>query len=341
MPEVKVVFEAEKEIRRYLLPATGAFQDLVGKIRSVLGDNITFRLVWQDTDGDFVVCESESEFQTALDLTTEGAARAVLRLHVRVTGKAAEPRPSVPPVAAATKEPSIFDQVTVEDDTDIVQEPTGPTPTFTATEAKKPEEPSKKEEPAGPKEHVGVACDGCGGRVIGTRFKCTKCRNYDLCEACKGRGFHLEHPLETIAEPRTRENFPGNPWMNMLFSQLGNTGLQHGFGPFAGSQGCPRQPGSGCPYNSQNNTGCGNGGSSGPSSCPSSGRAGGPTDVGGFADGSCGGGAGYPDFQSSLPDIDEVAQFLQGMGINVDGTVIRELMEQFQGDIHKIIAAIN
>jgi hypothetical protein len=47
MPQVKVVFESEGEIRRYLLPSSGAFDDLLGKIRTVLGNGTSFRLFWK------------------------------------------------------------------------------------------------------------------------------------------------------------------------------------------------------------------------------------------------------------------------------------------------------
>ncbi|KYQ91468.1 ZZ-type zinc finger-containing protein [Tieghemostelium lacteum] len=54
-------------------------------------------------------------------------------------------------------------------------------------------------------EHVGVACDGCGmSPLIGNRFKCTICPNYDLCSSCEQKGAVVhptEHPLLKIATP--------------------------------------------------------------------------------------------------------------------------------------------
>jgi len=47
--------------------------------------------------------------------------------------------------------------------------------------------------------HFGVSCDGCNQNpIVGQRFKCTVCPNYDLCESCNAKGVHKEHTLENI-----------------------------------------------------------------------------------------------------------------------------------------------
>lgn len=34
-------------------------------------------------------------------------------------------------------------------------------------------------------EHAGITCDGCGcGPIVGYRYRCTRCANHDVCEAC-------------------------------------------------------------------------------------------------------------------------------------------------------------
>jgi len=49
----------------------------------------------------------------------------------------------------------------------------------------------------GQQTHFGVACDGCHQTpIVGQRFKCTVCPNYDLCESCNAKGVHKEHALE-------------------------------------------------------------------------------------------------------------------------------------------------
>ncbi len=54
----------------------------------------------------------------------------------------------------------------------------------------------------GPRIHFGVVCDNCEGSIIGNRYKCSVCPDYDLCEECKGKKVHTEHLMNTITSPR-------------------------------------------------------------------------------------------------------------------------------------------
>lgn len=40
--------------------------------------------------------------------------------------------------------------------------------------------------------HVGVICDGCNGYVVGKRYRCSTCNDYDLCFNCKMNNVHAE-----------------------------------------------------------------------------------------------------------------------------------------------------
>ena len=48
--------------------------------------------------------------------------------------------------------------------------------------------------------HPGVTCDGCNSPVLGFRYKCFVCPNYDLCETCLAKGIHPEHTLIKISK---------------------------------------------------------------------------------------------------------------------------------------------
>jgi hypothetical protein len=48
--------------------------------------------------------------------------------------------------------------------------------------------------------HPGVTCDGCRGLIVGIRYMCKHCEDYDLCENCTKRGVHqIHYPLILLA----------------------------------------------------------------------------------------------------------------------------------------------
>jgi len=50
--------------------------------------------------------------------------------------------------------------------------------------------------------HPGVTCDGCNKPVVGFRYKCVQCPDYDLCGRCETKGLHPEHNMMRIASPK-------------------------------------------------------------------------------------------------------------------------------------------
>ncbi|CAF3964329.1 unnamed protein product [Rotaria sp. Silwood2] len=67
---------------------------------------------------------------------------------------------------------------------------------FVKPKAKKPEETSQNATV-----HPGVTCDGCQGSVVGNRYKCTECPDYDLCQACSDKNLHPEHNMIKLTRP--------------------------------------------------------------------------------------------------------------------------------------------
>jgi hypothetical protein len=50
-----------------------------------------------------------------------------------------------------------------------------------------------------------VSCTGCSMRpIIGQRYRCPTCDNYNLCLACEKKGH--EHPLELVPQPTKTED---------------------------------------------------------------------------------------------------------------------------------------
>lgn len=55
--------------------------------------------------------------------------------------------------------------------------------------------------------HNNVACDGCGiNPMIGVRYKCSVCKNFDYCEICEERLGH-QHPFIKILKPEDAPAF--------------------------------------------------------------------------------------------------------------------------------------
>jgi len=55
--------------------------------------------------------------------------------------------------------------------------------------------------------HPGFICDGCNMNPIkGIRYKCSQCRNFDLCENCESKTDH-KHPFLKIREPKNAPVF--------------------------------------------------------------------------------------------------------------------------------------
>ena len=54
-----------------------------------------------------------------------------------------------------------------------------------------------------PSKHVGVICDGCNrSPIVGIRYKCLQCFDYDLCESCADRQLiHSDHVMAKIRTP--------------------------------------------------------------------------------------------------------------------------------------------
>ncbi|CAD8112630.1 unnamed protein product [Paramecium sonneborni] len=56
--------------------------------------------------------------------------------------------------------------------------------------------------------HSHYKCDGCQtAPIVGTRFKCLECPNFDLCESCQFKNLHHNHKLFKISNPQELEDY--------------------------------------------------------------------------------------------------------------------------------------
>jgi len=109
------------------------------------------------------------------------------------------------------------DIVSVESDEELIiamQELKGPVYKFTVSSFKASSNGEEQERHhRGGEVHPGVICDGCQGGVVGFRYKCMTCFDYDLCRSCEGQGLHPGHNMMRIATPE-------NAWPGHFINQL-------------------------------------------------------------------------------------------------------------------------
>ncbi|KAM9313435.1 sequestosome-1 [Gastrophryne carolinensis] len=85
--------------------------------------------------------------------------------------------------------------------------------------------------------HPNVTCDGCDGPVVGNRYKCLICPDYDLCSTCEGKGIHKEHNMIMFPTPLP---FPRSRWFRKMHHGVPPFNWMHGWGfPGRGYHGCP------------------------------------------------------------------------------------------------------
>lgn len=152
-------------------------------------------------------------------------------------------------------------------------------------EEKKLNTEPKNEEPKTTQETVfhGVVCDSCSKKpIVGVRFKCLSCENFDLCPTCEEKGVHAHHIFAKIRSPQ--QDLPGKsepkfqipedifkmaaPFIQNIqntfkdkkcpFKGFNPFKDNQGFNPFKENQGCNQQQAPGCKdfFCGQQNQGC-------------------------------------------------------------------------------------
>ncbi|XP_044060968.1 sequestosome-1 isoform X2 [Siniperca chuatsi] len=174
--------ESVKEVRRFAVDqdVSSSFEYLSRKTAGVFNNlkSNGFNMYYRDEDGDLVAFSSDDELMMGLACMKD----ATFRLFIK---EKKEHRQNFPLHAF---------------------------PPFTFGHPPPPPPGAPLAPP--PALHPNVTCDGCNGPVVGTRFKCSVCPNYDLCSACQARGTHTEHALLPIWHPL--QWFPRGKWMKRM-----------------------------------------------------------------------------------------------------------------------------
>ncbi|KAM9795715.1 sequestosome-1 [Neosynchiropus ocellatus] len=208
--------EAVKEIRRFTVDRelTCNFDHLKKKTLAVFGSlKEPANLYYRDEDGDLVAFSSDDE----LALGVACVKGDTFRLYIR---ERKEHRRDFPLHAFP---------------------PCGPQPAPGA-----PHGPPRNPFPP-PAVHPNVTCDGCEGPVVGTRFKCSVCPDYDLCSSCQARGTHTEHALLPIWHP-LQHWFPRGKWMKRMRHCWGQNQNQNQEPPRASGHSAPTGEGAGADF---------------------------------------------------------------------------------------------
>ncbi|XP_023276454.1 sequestosome-1-like isoform X3 [Seriola lalandi dorsalis] len=182
--------ESVKEIRRFAVDqdVSCIFEYLSKKTAGVFNNlkNSGLNLYYRDEDGDLVAFSSDDELMMGLACMKDDTFRLFIK--EKKEHRRDFPLHAFPPFAFGPPPP----------------------PPLGAPHLTPP-----------PALHPNVTCDGCEGPVVGTRFKCSVCPNYDLCSACQAQGTHTEHALLPIWHP-LQQWFPRGKWMKRIRNCPGN-----------------------------------------------------------------------------------------------------------------------
>jgi hypothetical protein len=197
-----IKFQFEEDIRRVFvdnIPSYSEISDLIKKLYKDLA-NKSFTLAYVDTDEDVVTVTSDEELEEAFRNFTTPVARFTINLTEQGT--------LLPPfqLTIIEEEPEdddnsnpfaelIFRHLLASQTSPFLRSPQRPTTCG----------PCQSQRTCAPQPPAHFAdCDHCGERIVGFRFKCGTCDDFDLCQKCfpsKNEKHAPEHLFMRIARP--------------------------------------------------------------------------------------------------------------------------------------------
>ncbi|KAL6117185.1 sqstm1 [Pungitius sinensis] len=187
--------ESVKEVRRFTVDhdVSSSYDYLLRKTTSVFSNLKAVNTYYRDEDEDLVAFSSDDELMMGLTCMKDSTFRLFIK--EKKENRRDFPLHAFPPFTFGHPPPP-------------------PPP---------PGAPAVPHHMTPPPLHSNVTCDGCEGPVVGTRFKCSVCPNYDLCSSCQAQGKHTEHPLLPIWHPL--QWFPRGKWMKRMRHCMWNQNL--------------------------------------------------------------------------------------------------------------------
>ncbi|RVE67625.1 hypothetical protein OJAV_G00104710 [Oryzias javanicus] len=184
--------EQVKEIRRFPVDqdVSCSFEYMSKKTAAVFSNlkNSSFSLFYKDEDGDLVAFSSDDELMMGLGCMKDSTFRLFIK--ERKEHRRDFPLHALPPFMFGLPPPHGGPHAPPHGGPHAP--PHGPPPAL----------------------HPNITCDGCEGPVMGMRFKCSVCPDYDLCSTCQAQGKHTEHALLPIWHPL--QWFPRGKWMKRM-----------------------------------------------------------------------------------------------------------------------------
>eukprot|EP01111_Echinosteliopsis_oligospora_P011225 TRINITY_DN364_c0_g1_i2.p1 TRINITY_DN364_c0_g1~~TRINITY_DN364_c0_g1_i2.p1 ORF type:complete len:436 (-),score=129.59 TRINITY_DN364_c0_g1_i2:131-1438(-) len=214
------------DTRRISLDRAPSYDELAQLIRQLFGMSGAFVLKYQDEDKDWITVTSQAELSEAFNIVSAHF-NNVLRVVVTVNdSKKAIPSSACPidflkdiiPQLSVGNMENIaekFQSITLNGHpfdgkllTQLLSNPAiqnilsqlGLSAYISSTPPPAPATNANGEVPI----HFGITCDGCEAHpIMGTRFKCTICDDYDLCGVCQSKGdvHPSSHPMRQIDNP--------------------------------------------------------------------------------------------------------------------------------------------
>jgi len=216
-----IKLQHNQDIRRVTIEKVVPLAELIDLAKSLFRDTLppSFLLKYKDDEGDFITVASDRELEEAFRLFKE---QGILRIVIQEVKKN-EPKPKVPQSVPQQQkeqkqEKSPLDEFveavspyfeTIETQfRDVFPKIEGQVQEFLPNleamlpklEEKFKEAEEKFKEAFSPENQVvhPAICDKCNQRIVGIRWKCQTCADFDLCNVCRQLKVHNEHEFSRV-----------------------------------------------------------------------------------------------------------------------------------------------